>query len=217
MTSLRLIKAGEEILNYYGPLPRCDLLRRYGYTSNKHARYDVVELPWDLIKSTIDAHFGGERRDHLADDELEQFFVLERETGEPDDTGALTSPAKLTMFPEGLEEQVNHFIAPSLCATPGAKPDKATRREMKAAFAEIMHGVLTARLQTYATTMAEDEELLAQGNLPHRLRMAVDVRLGEKLVLHEALAHTEGLLEKNKGKEQADGDAPAAKRQKMSK
>jgi len=214
MTSLRLIKAGEEILNYYGPLPRCDLLRRYGYTSNKHARYDVVELSWDLIKSTIDKHFGGERRDHLYIEEIEELFILERETGDPDDTGLNASPAEFKLFPEGLEEQVTRFIAPSVCAQPG----RAAKRDVKAAFAEIMHEVLTARLATYATTKAEDEELLGRGDLPHRFRMAVDVRLGEKLVLHEALAYTEGLLEKYKGaKGQVDGGAPAAKRQKTSR
>lgn len=30
VTSLRPIKAGEEILNYYGPHPNSELLRRYG-------------------------------------------------------------------------------------------------------------------------------------------------------------------------------------------
>ncbi len=49
VTSLRLIKAGEEILNYYGPHPNSELLRRYGYVSPKHSRYDVVEISWDLV------------------------------------------------------------------------------------------------------------------------------------------------------------------------
>jgi hypothetical protein len=49
MTSLRLIKAGDEVLNYYGPLPNSDLLRRYGYTSVKHQAHDVVEINWSTI------------------------------------------------------------------------------------------------------------------------------------------------------------------------
>lgn len=53
MTSLRTIHAGEEVLNYYGPLPNGELLRRYGFTSLKHARYDVVELSWGLVKTCI--------------------------------------------------------------------------------------------------------------------------------------------------------------------
>ena len=51
VTSLRPIKAGEEVLNYYGPHPNSDLLRRYGYVTQKHSRYDVVELSWDTTLS----------------------------------------------------------------------------------------------------------------------------------------------------------------------
>jgi hypothetical protein len=47
--TLRLIRHGEEVLNYYGPLPNSDLLRRYGYNSEKHSRYDVVEIPKRLV------------------------------------------------------------------------------------------------------------------------------------------------------------------------
>lgn len=50
MTALRPIKAGEEILNYYGPHPNSELLRRYGYVSDKHSRYDVVEIPWEAVE-----------------------------------------------------------------------------------------------------------------------------------------------------------------------
>ncbi len=28
-------------------------LRRYGYTSVHHARYDVVEIPWNLVVSAL--------------------------------------------------------------------------------------------------------------------------------------------------------------------
>ena len=49
MRTLRLIRRGEEVLNYYGPLPNADLLRRYGYISEKHSRYDVIEMPKHLV------------------------------------------------------------------------------------------------------------------------------------------------------------------------
>jgi hypothetical protein len=49
MTSLRKITAGEEVLNYYGPLPNSDLLRRYGYVTAKHSLHDVAEVSWDLV------------------------------------------------------------------------------------------------------------------------------------------------------------------------
>ena len=44
MVALKPIRKGEEILNDYGPLPRSDLLRRYGYVTDSYKEYDVVEL-----------------------------------------------------------------------------------------------------------------------------------------------------------------------------
>lgn len=51
VTALRPIRAGEEILNYYGPHPNSELLRRYGYVTERHARYDVVEIPWEMVEA----------------------------------------------------------------------------------------------------------------------------------------------------------------------
>jgi SET domain-containing protein 6 len=48
--------AGSEILNYYGPLPSSELLRRYGYVTPEHRRYDVIELPWSLVRSAVAQH-----------------------------------------------------------------------------------------------------------------------------------------------------------------
>ena len=53
VTALRPIQAGEEVLNYYGPHPNSELLRRYGYVTPKHRRYDVVEIATDTIESCI--------------------------------------------------------------------------------------------------------------------------------------------------------------------
>ena len=54
--------------------------------------------------------------------------------------------------------------------------------EMGAALKEI----LTTRLRSYKTTIAEDAVLL-QDDLPKRLRMAVEIRLGEKELVLAAL------------------------------
>jgi SET domain-containing protein 6 len=48
-----VIPAGMEILNYYGPLPSSELLRRYGYVTPEHHRYDVVEIPWSLARDAV--------------------------------------------------------------------------------------------------------------------------------------------------------------------
>jgi SET domain-containing protein 6 len=44
MKSMKPIARGEEIFNDYGPLPRSDLLRRYGYITENYAQYDVAEI-----------------------------------------------------------------------------------------------------------------------------------------------------------------------------
>lgn len=54
MRALQPIAKREEVLNDYGPLPRSDLLRRYGYITPEYAQYDVVEISQELV--TICAH-----------------------------------------------------------------------------------------------------------------------------------------------------------------
>jgi SET domain-containing protein 6 len=61
---------------------------------------------------------------------------------------------------------------------------------------EICHAAvtqaLTAKLEQYPTSAQEDEALLKQNNLAKRHRMAIEVRLGEKLLLQEAIALMQG-------------------------
>ncbi|THW19297.1 SET domain-containing protein RMS1 [Aureobasidium pullulans] len=212
MTSLREIKAGEEVLNYYGPLPNCDLLRRYGYTSAKHSRYDVVEVPWEIVSSTIDKRFTG-KKGALDEEEIEEGFVLERDSGEPDDTGINTHPAKFVGFPEELEEQVCQVIAPAMGISLDKGPNKVQRRQLKHTFFEIMDAVIPARLAQYGTTIEQDEQLLKNTDLEGRHRMAVSVRLGEKQLLKEAKAFIPAQLEKYKPVQEEE-EGRSAKRQK---
>lgn len=62
MKALKPIKAGEEIFNDYGPLPRGDLLRRYGYITPNYTQYDVVEVAFDLLADEVEKTFGSEVR-----------------------------------------------------------------------------------------------------------------------------------------------------------
>lgn len=67
VTALRsTLQAGAEILNYYGPLPTSELLRRYGYTTPEHQRYDIVEIPWTLARKILQDHL------ELSDDRWNQ-------------------------------------------------------------------------------------------------------------------------------------------------
>ncbi|KAF2841543.1 SET domain-containing protein [Patellaria atrata CBS 101060] len=53
MKALKPIPTGEEIFNDYGPLPRSDLLRRYGYITPNYAKHDVVEVSAELVLDVI--------------------------------------------------------------------------------------------------------------------------------------------------------------------
>ena len=53
MTAIKHIPAGSQIFNDFGELPRSDLLRRYGYITDRYKKYDVVELPLTLIIETL--------------------------------------------------------------------------------------------------------------------------------------------------------------------
>jgi SET domain-containing protein 6 len=64
VTSLRpSLSAGSEVFNYYGPLPSSELLRRYGYVTPEHQRYDVAELPWSLMLEALSEELGVSRND----------------------------------------------------------------------------------------------------------------------------------------------------------
>ena len=47
------MKAGTEILNYYGAMPSADVLRRYGYVTPEYRRYDDVEIPRDDVMKAL--------------------------------------------------------------------------------------------------------------------------------------------------------------------
>lgn len=54
MTAIRTISAGDQVFNDFGDLPRSDLLRRYGYVTDRYKKYDVVELPLHVIRKAVE-------------------------------------------------------------------------------------------------------------------------------------------------------------------
>lgn len=228
VTALRTIRAGEEILNYYGPHPNSELLRRYGYVTPKHSRYDVVEIPWDLVQSVLNEQLKltddvwkqvvragnaqsegkgikltGVQGEYIDPEDLEDVFVLERESGEPDSEGRLTTPAKVQEVSAELEEQLKGILKLLKKMNADLIPDKRKRDEI---YQHVVVSTLQKLLAQYPTTAEEDEALLASGSLTPRQKMAVEVRLGEKRLLKEALqvVGTSGSVEEAAGEEEAD-------------
>lgn len=189
VTSLRKIKAGEEILNYYGPHPNSELLRRYGYVTPRHSRYDVVEVPWEVVETALTNELGisedklNKVRQRIDEDELEDTFVLERESGEPNSDGTFAGPATFVGMPGELLEQLKMFLKAIKKIDPESIPDKRKRDDiMQVILAQSLHS-LESR---YPTSATEDERLLQEDGVSQRQRMAIEVRLGEKRLLQEA-------------------------------
>ncbi|KAI0883119.1 SET domain-containing protein [Annulohypoxylon maeteangense] len=217
VTTLRPIPAGTEILNYYGPLGNGELLRRYGYVTSHHARYDVTEISWNLILSvlkdviTVDESVWGKAVNELDVEEIEDAFVIERDSGEPDSTGHLQEEAPLKEIPADLMDQLHTILKEIRKVSPTTIPDKATRDEIALA---AIHRALELRLAQYPTSQAFDFNLLSGDKVFGRQKMALAVRWGEKALLQEAINFTQEKLSKVRSKPDQESE-PYAKRQRM--
>ncbi|KAK4139545.1 uncharacterized protein C8A04DRAFT_32992 [Dichotomopilus funicola] len=233
-TTLRDIKAGEEILNYYGPLPNGELLRRYGYVTPKHSRYDVVEVSWDLIearlKERIESGSGSgvitaddwdnvKQRVRL-DEDFEESFVFERVNEDPDATGRLSGDSAFHAIPEELSNQFKTLLKAIKKAGGGelvaqALDDKDLRKQL---CLQVVVDALQVRERQYLTSLEDDDRLIGTDRATGRQGMAVWVRRGEKQILREAQAWARGELNELAQKilEGSYGeDGPAAKRRRI--
>lgn len=77
MKATKVIGAEEEVFNDYGPLPRSDLLRMYGYVTDNYSTFDVVEVSADLIENV--AASSGMDRSYL----IQKVFLYGQDCGKP--------------------------------------------------------------------------------------------------------------------------------------
>jgi SET domain-containing protein 6 len=228
-TTLRTIKAGEEVLNYYGPLPNGELLRRYGYVTPKHSRYDVVELPWELVEAELKERVGGrvdpaawEKTKQMAhsDEDFEESFVLERSSEDPDSAGQLNSEPTFSGLPDELADQVKTFLKAIKKVTNAelavqALEDKEMRKDL---YLQAVLGALQFRERQYPTSLEDDDRILSTGELTGRQRMAVAVRRGEKQLLREAQSWVRQEVNEMRSKASdrtPRDDGPSAKRRRF--
>ncbi|KAK3984428.1 hypothetical protein QBC44DRAFT_336988 [Cladorrhinum sp. PSN332] len=229
--SLRPISAGEEILNFYGPLSSAELLRRYGYVTPRHSRWDVVELTWDTFASRLPARFfAGDKltppqlesihRRVKESEDYEEAFVLERYSPDPSPAGELDEAAVFNGLPDELNEQFKLFLKAVKKVTDGkngialrALEDKSYRREL---LLQTAVSALGDREKQYGTSLEEDEQLLASGQiLDERKRAAVWVRRGEKQVLREAQAWVKKELQEMRNKASEGDEGRSSKRRRF--
>ena len=188
MKALTSIKAGEEIFNDYGPLPRADLLRRYGYITQNYAQYDVVEIPTSLISE----HF---RSQGLREASEEERFAYLEEYEIYEDGYDIQWPLEdETLFPESLRTML------SVLDLPEDKFKALSSRKPKYVFEEVLPAkalaqylaVLDKRLGQYSSSADDDRKMLdgmtraPETEAEARQVMAIRVRLGEKELLLEA-------------------------------
>lgn len=200
MKALKPINAGEEIFNDYGPLPRSDLLRRYGYITDNYAQYDVVEVPMDLVTdvATLAGIYSEPRIEYLDEQEII-------------DTGydiAFSNPFTLQ---ESLSPELVVLVETLLLSreefdrlkTKGKLP-KAEKMTDRAA--EFLHALMQTRLEQYATSLDDDvrESVGASSAGGHtsqdrRIAMAKAIRMGEKKLLVQAKEALAAKLAKDGG------------------
>jgi SET domain-containing protein 6 len=186
MKALKPIRAGEEIYNDYGPLPRSDLLRRYGYVTDNYAQYDVVEIPMDLVTdlaTVAGVHFE-DRIEYLEEQDIIDtgYDVI---ASNPFTIQESLSPELVILVETLLLPQEEYERLKSK-----GKMPKAER--MTSSGAEFLLKLVQARTAQYATTLEEDAQSV--NAIPpvgdattkqRRLAMAKAVRIGEKQLLKQ--------------------------------
>lgn len=194
MRSIAPIKAGEEIFNDYGPLPRSDLLRMYGYITTNYAQYDVVELSQQDITaaaSNAKKEISTAQRDGLATlDELELLedgYIIPRASQDkPELSDAI--PTELHMLLRALTCNLGNDTSSVEKSLHKGVKDDVTIEE-----ASLLASICSKRLIDYPTSIKQDDELLTKlqspppNASPYRWEMAMQVRKGEKEILHNVL------------------------------
>lgn len=189
MRSTKSIAAGDEIFLDYGPLPRSELLRMYGHITDSYAQHDVVEFSHDLL-----VEVAGKNHDRANKTWLKREQQLD-EIGLLDDGYAMPRPPD---FAKKLEELIPgqvHMLLRALCAS--ETDDTAMKTPKEAVTVEeaaLLQAVIVKRLSEYGTTFESDrscweatDRLVPTGCEARRFSMALQVRMGEKLILRQLL------------------------------
>ena len=108
-------------------------------------------------------------------------------------------------MPEDLQQQLKTVLKVVKKVQPEAIPDKRKRDEIHQA---VLVKTLERLVSQYPTSAIDDEISLKKQDQGSRIRMATDVRLGEKKLLQEALA----AITADEDTEMMDGDDAPQKR-----
>lgn len=207
MKAIKLVAKGEELLNDYGPLPRADVLRRYGYVTEQYARYDVVEVSLDLIKTAAKEDLKLEEQDiNTRAEYLEGQGVL--------DDGYDISRASngYEQFPEEFCLLLNALTMDNEYFGKMQKKERLPKPGLSDDALELLKYMIDRRRVMYSPVdEASDMKLESTEQLTsksgRRQTMALQVIEGEKAVLQEAAGTVQSLLghgDDNNNKRKAD-------------
>lgn len=181
MKTIRAVKSGRELYNDYGPLPRADLLRRYGYITDNYIKYDVVEIASSLIQERA------KKQLRMSANELDERWKFGEEQGIVDDGYDIARiDSEDGQFPEELCMLLNLLAISKIEFDKLKKKDKLPKPEMSIDAKRLLRTVLVYRYAMYppeSESMTVDEA----GTDGKRRAMAVEVIKGEKWILEQAV------------------------------
>lgn len=178
MRAIVPIAAGEEIFNDYGLLPRADVLRRYGYVTENYAKYDVVEIPAQMIMEVAAKGQGKKRVEEL--EKREAYLMEQGVADEAYDVYGLDSEDG--PVPEELAIVLNALCISDEDFEKLSKKDKLPKPEPTVDAKKLLFDVLSTRLADYPG----DSKLSQSGEnsgTTYRHNMAHQVVEGEKSIL----------------------------------
>ena len=203
MSSNKLIRSGAEVFNTFGNLPRSELLRRYGYINDDYAPFDTVEIPTSKIIEAVELKFELTRKEvslRIDGDllgirrKIEHLLETAQSTEEEyqgtifeDAYDIAKVPSQSGLFPLPLVYTIWLLVAEE-AEVEAIKAKRSSEPKMNLKVAWVLRAVLVDRQKDYATSIDEDRKIL-ESDLPVRMRLAIEVRLGEKMILHEALEY----------------------------
>jgi SET domain-containing protein 6 len=182
MKTIKAVKSGEELFNDYGPLPRADVLRRYGYVTDNYAQYDVVELPADLIRDKA------KKLLNMSANDLDEKWKYAEEQGVLDDAYDIAHAGNEGgQFPEELCVLLNLVATSKVEFEKLKKKDKLPKPDALSNDAKkLLRTVLVYRYAMYRPD-PDEMDVDEAGSEGRRRAMAAQVIEGEKAVLQEAV------------------------------
>jgi SET domain-containing protein 6 len=148
---------------------------------------------------------------NIEPEEVEDAFVIEWGSEDPDSAGHLTSGISFHGLPDDLAEQVKAFLKVLRKANDAAAEKLADSDARKEVYLGAVLKALDDRIAQYGTSLDHDIQIRDQEKPTGTAAMALAVRIGEKTLLAEARKWVEGQLMANGS--HSDG-LPASKRQK---